>query len=107
MKESDLEANDVRLAALLGWRSFKLTEGNGCADRIYEKGGYCFFVERKRPGGKLQPNQKQAIIESRRYGSPHYVVDDADNEMFKGILLKEEQRYRRCEYGDKEKIQIE
>lgn len=92
MKESALELRDTQLAETMGWIKFKGAGVDGAADSIYVKQGRCFMVERKKPGKRQQPNQKQFQLVMEVNKTHYYVVDDTDHEAMREILIIEEQQ---------------
>ena len=50
------------------------------------------MVERKKPGKRQQPNQKQFQLVMEVNKTHYYVVDDTDHEAMREILIIEEQQ---------------
>ena len=95
--EGALETYDSKLALAAGWHKEKGgTTGSG--DSIYIKQGYCFYVERKKPGKKQQSNQAafEKMI-TTRFKTDYYVLDASDLSGIQAILIEqEEKRLKLC-----------
>lgn len=80
-KESELEAFMTNMISHLGGLCLKFTSPStvGVPDRVVmsPKTG-TFFVEVKRPDGKLRPSQEVTIARMERAGARVYVVHNHD-----------------------------
>lgn len=82
--EKNIEEKFCELVESYGWDHIKLKTGGpygraGYPDRLVLKnGGDCFFVELKRPGGKIRIIQHYRIRELRRRGYRVYVWDNVE-----------------------------
>ena len=74
--ERDAEALLVKGVKKLGGASYKFTSPgkSGVPDRIVLLNGSVFFVELKKPDGKLTPLQQQQIKIMREHGAVVFVL---------------------------------
>jgi len=75
--EKSIETRSVRTAERYGFRSIKIGD-NGMPDRLFFRNGWHFWVEFKRPGGRLSSLQHAVIDDLRRVGETVLVVDNAN-----------------------------
>lgn len=81
MLEKSLEAQLRIKAKNAGALALKFVSPGkaGVPDRIIlVPGGKIFFVEMKRPGGKLRPLQQKVITDIRKLGFDVFVIDSKD-----------------------------
>ena len=79
--EKDLERKFKDSMETLGCLVFKFVSPGkaGVPDRlVVMPGGRCFFVEMKRPGGKLRPLQHYWKDRLEAQGAGYYVIDSFD-----------------------------
>ena len=80
--EVDLERQVERPAKAYakerGWWLAKFTSPglNGVPDDIFIRNGVVIFIEFKRPGGELRPQQVKRIREMREHGAKVHVIDN-------------------------------
>ncbi len=77
MREKEIEKYLVRRVKEWGGKAFKFTSpgNNGVPDRIVCLPCRLFFVELKRPGGKLRPDQIAFHALMQRLRLPCFMVD--------------------------------
>lgn len=77
MLESQIERRLRVGVAKLGGKAYKFSSpaNNGVPDRIVLIQGKCYFVELKKPGGKLEPLQKAVKRDFARLGFEVYKLD--------------------------------
>lgn len=78
MRESQIERSVCLYAKSVGMLCYKFTSPGraGVPDRIFlTPHGGVFFVEFKRPGGKLRPLQENEHRVIRKHGHDVYVID--------------------------------
>lgn len=80
MRESYVERELVRGVKALGGKAYKfISPGcNGVPDRLVLFGGRSYFVELKRPGEKLRPQQEYRAKELRTLGANVVSIDNVD-----------------------------
>lgn len=76
MLEKQIEQKLKEQIEALGGKAFKfISPGNsGVPDRIILLNGQCYFVELKRPGGKLRPLQESVHQQFEQLGFHVYVI---------------------------------
>lgn len=76
MLERDVEAYFRREVAAVGGVAFKFVSPShrGVSDRIVCLQGQTWFVELKRPGGRLSPLQRVFAVEMERLGQNYTVL---------------------------------
>lgn len=81
MLESQIERRLRVGVAKLGGKAYKFSSpaNNGVPDRIVLIQGKCYFVELKKPGGKLEPLQKAVKKDFARLGVKVYKLDTLDD----------------------------
>lgn len=87
MREQEIEVLSCKLAETLGWIPFKGFSRSGGADRIFVRGGRCFFVEFKTEKGRMRKNQKREQKLAEVNGTRYYIARSFE-EFVK--ILKEE-----------------
>ncbi len=93
MLEKDIEKKVCDYAKEKGMLVYKFTSPNrrSVPDRMFVvRGGHIFFVEFKRPGGKLSPQQEREGFRLASYGVVVYTINNEvegraviDNELLK------------------------
>lgn len=84
--ESDFTSTAHEWAILRGWFTFKVESPtmNGLPDRFYARRGVIVFIEWKRPGGPVRPQQEKRIKEMLEHGITVYILDSMEE--FKRIM---------------------
>ena len=84
--EKDIEQAFVEWVKMKGGLTYKWEGSRRKLDRIVvANGGKIFFVEFKKPGGRLTAHQKKIVNELQYHDAPHLVTDN----------LKEAKQYYR------------
>ncbi|MFY9403398.1 MAG: VRR-NUC domain-containing protein [Defluviitoga tunisiensis] len=80
MLEKQIEQKLKEQIESLGGKAFKfISPGNsGVPDRIILLNGQCYFVELKRPGGKLRPLQESVHQQFEQLGFHVYVISSIE-----------------------------
>ena len=78
MAESKLENDCCAYGITRGWWNvkFKSPSRNGLPDRLFIRNGIVVFVEFKKEGEDLRPQQKLTVRLMRTFGATVYEVDD-------------------------------
>lgn len=79
--EGDIVSQAHAYAVLRGWFTFKVESPtmNGLPDRMYLRRGVYVWIEWKKPGGALRPQQVVRIKEMRNHGATVYVFDNLED----------------------------
>ena len=87
MKESEIERVFCKKLQKLGCLTPKISDNPGWPDRlIITPGGKHFFIEFKRPGGKLSVIQTTVINQISRLGHFVFVIDSYSDEDVDTVL---------------------
>jgi hypothetical protein len=80
--EQDVEGTVIKIALNQGWtvRKVQWVGRKGAPDRFFAKEGHApFFIEFKRPGGKLRASQAEEIPKLLDAGVTVHVVDNIED----------------------------
>lgn len=81
MKEKQIEKKVCDFASSLGWlvRKYSSQYRAGMPDRIFMRDGQVFWIEFKKPGGKVSPIQQFEIETMQAHGMEVFIVDDVEH----------------------------